>query len=117
MVNSRIVWVDWDLAYTKDGIIYLHKELQEELWEDLRKRLIEHELKHYPGQWRSEDLEHDFTKKKPHFDYELWLFHLLNPKSLTQYNILNHEGKLRPQQALSWGVFLLAILVGWFLLP
>lgn len=80
MNEKKIVEVNYGIASSYDDFIEINRKLRD----PLRKKILDHELRHDSGKYSVKDFKNDFQSKKPHF-FESFSFALRNPEALINY--------------------------------
>lgn len=81
MAKRKIIQVNYGLASAyDDGTIEINKKLKGKL----RKKILDHELRHTLGRYSWNDYKNDFQATTPHF-FEALRFSIKNPECLIGY--------------------------------
>jgi hypothetical protein len=81
MIKKRkIVKVNYGLASSYDNFIEINSKLKG----NLRKRILDHELRHDVGKYSLKDFKNDFMARKPYF-FQSLRFSLKHPEALINF--------------------------------
>lgn len=115
--DVQVMYIPWGIANVMGGKIYLNQALKEKEWDNLREKVMAHELKHgMEDKYTSKDLANDMGHLS--LDLDILLFIGQHPSSWVQFSpvwVYDRKLWIDKHLLLTYSVVVAAGVIGWLI--